>query len=41
MNFIKKLRGYHVEFVLYMIVLIIAIIVVIKFQQVDNKNEQK
>ena len=38
MSTIKKLKGYHIEFVLYMIVLIIAIIIVVKFQETNNKR---
>ena len=38
LNF-SKLKGYHVEFVLYMLVFITAILIIVFFEK--NKNENK
>lgn len=41
MNFLNlsKLKGYHVEFVLYMLVFFTAILIIVFFEK--NKNENK
>lgn len=35
---IIKLRGYHIEFILYMLVLSIAVMISILFVNKENKN---